>query len=593
MPTSVKNKAEEFFHWQDHQRADEDLHEAIIEDGDHAKAESVSRKVAKRLGLSDADIDALTGKTERVKRRLDWATLKARSAVVINRLQKFDPDQPRDEDGQWTDGGGGSGGGGGDAGAGGGFTSTTPAEFIAARNQSARPQYLSPLEPTDLSDHTLLLNNDKTVGAAIDPQGDLQNVFNNGGAKGAAGDVIVEAIGKGARTLDCYDGYLNDYYHQFGFVETGRIKFNPEFAHGWDVNKHGTPDVVFMAWKGYLNGGEKAAIERAKAPREKWLPNEASSKYATDYDAAKAESRTHASGKGHHRGTGEKPRAPADGAGDQPRARSGEGDRQPLTKFDPDQPRDEDGRWSDGGSGGGAKPADKPAKVPGYKPGFKTPKTGLDFHHSDAVKQNWIAQSPIKTIDDVKRLANDSQQALGEAGRQIAGKLGIAVKDPGSKVKSEKGVKRVIEKAAEPRYGSLAAVPDVARISFLIDHPEQSDQILDELAKRFEVAGEPWKLTDVNYADRAANVRLPNGMMGEIQMMEPHMAQAKSPDGGGGHNYYVIAREADPKQGIKPDAEKYAAATAKMSEIYGKVLDQLGPDWKALFGKGGKAPKFF
>jgi hypothetical protein len=39
-------------------------------------------------------------------------------------------------------------------------------------------------------------------------------------------------------------------YRQFGFQETGRMKFNPEFAHNWDASK-GAPDVVFMAWKGY------------------------------------------------------------------------------------------------------------------------------------------------------------------------------------------------------------------------------------------------------------------------------------------------------------------------------------------------------
>jgi hypothetical protein len=203
-----------------------------------------------------------------------------------------------------------------------------------------------------------------------------------------------------------------------------------------------------------------------------------------------------------------------------------------------------------------------------------------------------VANSPIKTIDDVTRRAGMSQQALADAGQEIANKLGITVKNPGSKVKNAKGVARVLAKAAMPRYGSLAAVPDVARISFLIDHPAQSDAILDELAKRFEVAAEPWKLTDVYYGDRAANVRLPTGLMGEIQIMEPKMAHAKSPDGGGGHDQYIIAREAAP-DGIKPDPAKYAAANAKMREIYGKVLDELGPDWKALFGKGGKEPKSF
>lgn len=555
--------------------------------------------------------------------RVQWAFARAKSAVLLAR--DFNEDQPRDEDGKWTGGGGDSGGDGG-GGTSSGYVSSSPSEFITARDKSTRQQYLSPLKPDDLSEHTLLTNKDKTVGAAIDPQGDLQNVFNNGGPKGAAADVIVASIDKGARTLDCYDGHLPEYYAQFGFKETGRIKFNPEFAHGWDVNKQGQPDVVFMAWKGYISGDAKGAIERAKGPKTDWLPNEQSSHYASDYDTAKAESRAVASGTRSYRSDRTKSRTSADRTGNLAVARTSASARQPLTpsktdhvkrrvdwavararsavlldrlreKFDPDQPRDESGEWTDGGGGGGdgggntggGSGSSKP--VSGYSPGIKTPKTGGTSKHAEEVKRDWISKSPVKTIDDVKQMADTAQKSLGGVGRSIATKLGIELKDPGSKVKNDKGVQRVLDKAALPQYGSLAAVPDVARITFLINHPGELDVILDELSKHFEVAGEPWKLTDVGYGDRAANVRLPNGLMGEIQMMEPTMAHAKSPDGGGGHDQYVISRESNPNGGVRPDPAKYAAANAKMREIYGKALDQLGPDWKALFGKGGNSPK--
>ena len=555
------------------------------------------------------------GKKQAGRRRIAWASAVAQSAVL---LDKYSDDEPRDESGKWTDGGGD---GGADSSSGGGsapsgaYISPSPSEFIMARDKSTRQQYLSPIKPNDLTDHTLLTTQDKKVGAAIDPKGDLQNVFNNGGPKGAAADVVVAAIGDGARTLDCYDGRLPVYYHQFGFVETGRMKFDPAQAHGWDVKQHGQPDVVFMAWKGYINGGAEAAINRAKGPEKDWITNVESSHYVTDYDAAKAESRTLAKGTRNHRRDLAKQGSASDPTRDQPLAPAGGSARRPLNpkrrvdwaiaraqsevllnrtqKYSDDEPRDEGGRWTDGGgsdsggSGGGS--GGKP--VAGFSPGFKTPATGLEFHHSDDVKKDWVAKSPVKTIDDVKRLAGDAQKSLTDVGRSIATKLGIELKDPGSKVKTDKGVQRVLDKAALPRYGSLAAVPDVARMTLMINHPGQSDTILAELAKHFEVAAEPWKLTHVGYADRAANVRLPNGMMGEIQMMEPTMAHAKSPDGGGGHDQYVISRETDPKIGTKPDAAKHEAANAKMREIYGKALDQLGPDWKALFGKGGNSPK--
>lgn len=68
MPTSAsreravpKSKAVEFFYLDDdHNRQDADLHQSILDEGDHAKARKVSAKVMKRLGLSEEQIAALT-----------------------------------------------------------------------------------------------------------------------------------------------------------------------------------------------------------------------------------------------------------------------------------------------------------------------------------------------------------------------------------------------------------------------------------------------------------------------------------------------------------------------------------------------------
>ena len=213
--------------------------------------------------------------------------------------------------------------------------------------------------------------------------------------------------------------------------------------------------------------------------------------------------------------------------------------------------------------------------------------SGASFESANATKAGWIKASPVKTIDDVKRGAVEAQKTLGDAGREIADKLGLTFKDPGPKTKTAKGVQRVLEKAAK-RGGNLAAVTDTARGSFLVDHPEQTDQIIAELAKRFDVAPEPWKVTDEGYIDRAINVRLPNGVIAEVQMMHPAMAEAKSPEGGGGHDLYKISRETEPG-GINPDPVKYADAVAKQKALYGKVYDNLPDDWKAVLGKAGKA----
>jgi hypothetical protein len=50
------------FYWDGPMRADAALHQPILDDGDDAAAQKVSRAVAKRLGLTDAQIDRLMGK---------------------------------------------------------------------------------------------------------------------------------------------------------------------------------------------------------------------------------------------------------------------------------------------------------------------------------------------------------------------------------------------------------------------------------------------------------------------------------------------------------------------------------------------------
>ena len=178
-------------------------------------------------------------------------------------------------------------------------------------------------------------------------------------------------------------------------------------------------------------------------------------------------------------------------------------------------------------------------------------RAGVRARRELATKARWIKASPIKTIDDVKREAPKAQQALVDVGQRDRDQYGLTLKDPGPKTKTAKGVQRVLDKAKE-RGVNLAAVTDTARMTFLVDHPEQTDQIIAELAQHFDVAPEPWKVTDMNYGDRAVNVRLPNGVIAEVQMLHPDMAWAKSPDGGGGHDLYTISRSTGPK-GTNPD----------------------------------------
>ena len=92
------------------------------------------------------------------------------------------------------------------------------------------------------------------------------------GAKGVGGpSVLLKAIQEGATVLDAYavpskkfpSGFLPQLYNDFGFVELGRIKFDPQYytkqevadlkaywrSTGWDESM-GLPEVAIMKWKG-------------------------------------------------------------------------------------------------------------------------------------------------------------------------------------------------------------------------------------------------------------------------------------------------------------------------------------------------------
>jgi PPE-repeat protein len=122
-----------------------------------------------------------------------------------------------------------------------GFRTAAPAEFLAARNQSAHMDMFTPHEdPNELAQHTLILRNDGKVGSAVSPTGDVQSVFNNSGERGAGGAAIEAAKAAGGKTLDAFDGKLPSIYKQHGFVEDRREK-------NWTP---GGPDVVYMKLKG-------------------------------------------------------------------------------------------------------------------------------------------------------------------------------------------------------------------------------------------------------------------------------------------------------------------------------------------------------
>jgi len=248
-----------------------------------------------------------------------------------------------------------------------------------------------------------------------------------------------------------------------------------------------------------------------------------------------------------------------------------------LRDFNPSQPRDEDGKWTSGGSAG----------VPGYKPGVR----GRGNVEVNKRRDEWVAASNIKTIDDVIKAAPIAQKAFAETGRRIAEEMGITFKDPGPKTHrlnketgkleiNAKGIERTKQKIAE-RKGLTARVTDTARGAFVLTHPDQSDAVIAKLSITHEVLAEPWRtIKDTYYTDRALLFRdRATGLIGEVQITETAMLEAKSKLGG--HEMYEESRV------MTDDNPRKAELTAKMKALYGGVLDSYkGTDWEVVDGRG-------
>lgn len=160
-----------------------------------------------------------------------------------------------------------------------GLQPMTPEEFIPLRDSVPSDMLwrLGSETPEEMANWEIVSDATKTAGVALKPlpggRKELVNlaVGQNSPVRGASHEMMIEAIRRGATELNCFDGtFLPELYSRYGFEEVARLPFNEEFSsylasRGWDRAKHGTPDVVFMSYKG---GPRHSIADRAR----KFLP---------------------------------------------------------------------------------------------------------------------------------------------------------------------------------------------------------------------------------------------------------------------------------------------------------------------------------
>jgi hypothetical protein len=114
---------------------------------------------------------------------------------------------------------------------------------------------IHPIEVMREQGMVAFMTNGGATGMLVIPDYDNTGVVGaatlfNVGPKGAGLELfeyIVEMCG--VNDIDAFEGYLVDTYREMGFETYNRIAFDPKYAHDWNYDRFGRPDVHYMSKK--------------------------------------------------------------------------------------------------------------------------------------------------------------------------------------------------------------------------------------------------------------------------------------------------------------------------------------------------------
>lgn len=227
--------------------------------------------------------------------------------------------------------------------------------------------------------------------------------------------------------------------------------------------------------------------------------------------------------------------------------------------FDPDQPRDEQGRWTETGA-----------------------ETTTIKDAGEALK---ISASDIgRDADELMIQAEQAMPEIQQVAEMVAEKYGATVTPPNLKSKD-----RIIQKANDDYGGDVSLVKDAARNTIVVSK-DKVESVVSELSKlpgAVKVKRQTPETDPLGYSGTIINYRAKNGLVGEIQVNTPEMIYAKEPakfaklilgndtyekvnnkynnQGGIGHKFYEQYRSLDL---TKSEMLTIAAGIEEMSRQY-------------------------
>jgi phage-related protein (TIGR01555 family) len=276
--------------------------------------------------------------------------------------------------------------------------------------------------------------------------------------------------------------------------------------------------------------------------------------------------------------------------------------------WNPDQDRDEKGRFGSGGAGGseGAGPKVSSESAPKFTD--KEIHGGIQQPTHDKAE---LFAAASKAHEEQLDLLNRGKGLVKDIGgttvrRDLGEKPDLSKPGPVVQIGNLKSEDRAGAKVANDYAGDWSKVGDIVRASVAVDSPKQMADVVDRLRERgadiVRAKDRVSNPTEAGYRDVMMNVRYPSGHVGEIQVHVKSMLAAKS---GEGHKLYDVARKLEPKMQSrsmsKDDWHTYDHAMREQRKIYGEAWAKAsartdagdwdearhprGPDGK--FGEGG------
>lgn len=112
-------------------------------------------------------------------------------------------------------------------------------QLAEAKANNANGRMVDAKTPDELANSRLFSDDARTVGVAVEPNGNIVAVHKNPSntQKGAVDDMLITARANGGDRLDCYGRGLVRKYEQDGFVPVARVEWNEDFKPGdWGDN---------------------------------------------------------------------------------------------------------------------------------------------------------------------------------------------------------------------------------------------------------------------------------------------------------------------------------------------------------------------